>query len=259
MDVTHYQRLGVEPDCEFAALRKAYYAQVKLCHPDRYPNNPTKAEAFRRLVEAFNVLSDPVTRAAYDARWQAERRPLETQSVLDRWADDILEEMIVGNTYPAQTHLQTLMLDLEQTERFMLLREAKTAFYRGQTEVARQLFERYLVHAPTNLIALYYVGRCHVRRRRYRQAARVYRRAIRIGAARTPPLQLARIRHELLVLRRTHLGWWSRWLIADAAAGWREELPVDEAMRRDVARAMNRLWRTHPGRVWRTPRGYLRG
>ena len=250
----YYNILGVEPDSRFPELKKAYYRQAMACHPDRFAGNPAKTEAFKQLVEAFNILSDPLTRAAYDARHfprDADRPYADTadalkqaSSILDTFADDILEEMIVGNTIPRNTTLQTLLLDLEHTERFCLFREGKTLFYGGDIGAATEIFQRYLVYAPLNILAHYYLGRCHLMKGRYRRAARAYAEAVRIGTRRRPPLSLLRIRRELDSLRRTRLG-----LLSRAAAWWKndqpyiEPLPPDEQMRREVSRAMHNLLR----------------
>lgn len=249
----YYHILGVDPGCGFPDLKKAYYRQAMACHPDRFAGNPAKAESFKQLVEAFNILSDPLSRAAYDTRRNA--RDLQTStadddyleqesSILDTFADDILEEMIVGNTIPRNTTLQTLLLDLERTERFVLFREGKTSFYTGDIASASEIFQRYLIQAPLNILAHYYLGRCLIRQGRYRRAARAYAEAIRIGARRQPPLNLVRIRSELDTLRRTRLGLFSRaitWLKGDAPQP--EPLPPDEQMRREVGRAMHNLLR----------------
>lgn len=248
----YYAILGVAPHSDFTALRQAYYRRAKECHPDHHPGQPHKVEQFKRLVEAFNVVSDPVARATYDRcrqpvdwdtplRNQARTTPVEEPPILDTWANDILEEMIVGNTIPRGTTLQTLLLDLERTERFMWLREAKNLFYNGHFDAARVRFEHYLRWSPVNLLALYYAGRCHLQRGRYRAAARRYAEAIRVAARRQPPLYCYRIRRELYWLRRKRLGWWSKWRSAWAPPADVEPLPPDEAMRRDVSRAMQHL------------------
>lgn len=255
----YYHILGVKPDCRFPDLKKAYYRQAMACHPDRFAGNPAKTEAFKQLVEAFNVLSDPISRAAHDARRAAldptaappsfSIAAAQEFAILDTFADDILEEMIVGNTIPRNTSLQTLMLDLERTERFCLFREGKTCFYSGEIDKAASIFQRYLTLAPLNILAHYYLGRCHILRARYRRAARAYTEALRIGSRRHPPLSLPRIRRELDRLRRTQLG-----LLARATAWWRNDqshrdaLPPDEQMRREVSRAMHNLLREERAR-----------
>jgi len=252
----YYEVLGIHPESDFQTLRKAYYHRAKTCHPDHHPNQPRKVEEFKRLVEAFNVLSDPLARAAYDqqranATSSAPRgtyRPdmVTEPPILDTRADDILEEMIVGNIVPRNTTLQTLMLDLERTAQFMLLREAKTYFYTGQIEAARVRFEKYLAFAPLNVLAWYYRGRCDLRQGNARQAARAYAEAIRIGSRRQPPLYCYRIRQELHTLRRTQLGGWARLCSLFRTPPSAEPLPPDVAMRREVNRAIHRLAQTRP-------------
>ena len=55
----HYKVLGVETDCDFASIKKAYYRRVKECHPDLFGGSKSKEEEFKFLVLAFDVLSDP--------------------------------------------------------------------------------------------------------------------------------------------------------------------------------------------------------
>ena len=64
--MNYYEQLGIAPDCDFAAIRKAYYRRAKECHPDLFGNAPEKAEEFKRLVMMFDTLSDPGKRRAYD-------------------------------------------------------------------------------------------------------------------------------------------------------------------------------------------------
>ncbi len=250
----YYTILGVPAGCSFQDLKRAYYRQAKLCHPDHHGGQPAKAEAFKQLVEAFNTLSDPLARAQYDQKHRAmpANRAFgqsidewhRTTSILDTPADDILEELIVGNTIPRNTTLQTLMLDIERTDRFCLFREAKTLFYTGRIHDAGRLFDAYLQVAPRNILAHYYRGRCLKSVGRFRAAAKAYAEAIRIGTRRHPPLQLPRIRRELYDLKRNQLGWFSRLQIAWLQIPPPEDgLTPDERMRRDISRAMNRLER----------------
>ncbi len=248
----YYRILGVESDSDFPILKKAYYRRAMACHPDRFGGNPQKAEAFKTLVEAFNVLSDPRLRARYDmqraVRTSSGGASLseaayirQDESILDTFADDILEEMIVGNTVPRDTTLQTLLLDLERTEQFCLFREGKNHFYAGRIPQATAVFQSYLKTSAVNILAHYFLGRCYALQRRYRPAALEFIEAIRIGRRRQPPLHMTRIRHELDQIRQHRIGARTRllawWL---GTAGHTEPLPPDVEMKHQVNRAIHR-------------------
>jgi curved DNA-binding protein CbpA len=152
--MNYYNVLCIEADAEFDALKKAYRKRAMECHPDRHDGDAGKAEEFKVVVAAFNVLSDPGKRRAHDlalgmeesapppsAAFEMGSYPEDSGAILDTLADDILEELIVGNSLnSADTTLATLMLDLEQTDQFCMFREAKTLLYRGSTVLSENLF-----------------------------------------------------------------------------------------------------------------------
>lgn len=61
-----YAILGVSSNADMAAIKKAYRQRALECHPDRCPGDPTCEERFKQVAAAYEVLSNPSTRASYD-------------------------------------------------------------------------------------------------------------------------------------------------------------------------------------------------
>ena len=62
----YYEVLGVEKAAGADDIKKAYRKMAVKYHPDKNPGDKAAEEAFKELGEAYEVLSDPDKRAAYD-------------------------------------------------------------------------------------------------------------------------------------------------------------------------------------------------
>jgi DnaJ-class molecular chaperone len=63
----YWQVLGLEPGADPARLKRAFREQARRWHPDLNGNDPVAEERFKRVNEAYAVLSDPRRRQAWEA------------------------------------------------------------------------------------------------------------------------------------------------------------------------------------------------
>ncbi|PPR04584.1 hypothetical protein CVT24_012012 [Panaeolus cyanescens] len=92
-----YEILGVSKTgtLDKMALRRAYLARSRACHPDKFPGNPDATHAFQKVAVAYDVLSKPSSRRLYD-----NRSPSANFDLFSTWrtgsAEDTFRGVMVG-------------------------------------------------------------------------------------------------------------------------------------------------------------------
>ncbi|HAP63488.1 MAG TPA: hypothetical protein DCR93_29670, partial [Cytophagales bacterium] len=65
---THYHTLGLDTTASAEEVRQAYRRLAVKYHPDKNPEDRVAEERFKRVNEAYQVLSDPAKKASYDLK-----------------------------------------------------------------------------------------------------------------------------------------------------------------------------------------------
>jgi ADP-ribose pyrophosphatase YjhB (NUDIX family)/predicted ABC-type ATPase/transposase len=103
-DNDYYDILGIAEDANDKELRTAYRKAARETHPDLNPGDKNNEALFKKISEAYSVLSNPEERLFYDSVRPTERRPRRQQNNATRTpkrtnVDDS------GNPFPVTTTL----------------------------------------------------------------------------------------------------------------------------------------------------------
>jgi|TARA_B110001469_G_C9614855_1_gene306029 hypothetical protein len=66
LSTQHYDVLGITSDALQAEVKGAYFRKAKAFHPD-INKSASAAQRFRQITDAYKVLRNPASRAAYDS------------------------------------------------------------------------------------------------------------------------------------------------------------------------------------------------
>jgi DnaJ-class molecular chaperone len=71
----YYRLFGLSPTASTAEIVEAYRRLARRYHPDAATEESASSEMFKRITEAYGVLSDPRERRDYDRRRSQETKP----------------------------------------------------------------------------------------------------------------------------------------------------------------------------------------
>ena len=120
-----YEKLGADESDDGETIKRHYRRRSKECHPDRHPD---KAQEFKDVTEAFNVLIDPSRRAEYDRT--GEVPPLENDP--RRHAMAVLSEVL-------QAIIESDLRSMRKTSERQLIKDIKHTIDSAIAEIEKHL------------------------------------------------------------------------------------------------------------------------
>ncbi|MBK6846652.1 MAG: DnaJ domain-containing protein [Proteobacteria bacterium] len=108
-EMSFFELLGLAPDADAKALRRAYFERSKEFHPDRYytknlgPYKEMLAEIFRQSKAAYEYLQDEDKRAAYRVLVLAQQEEEQIERQLRRQSAEALEVVHLAGPPPPAT------------------------------------------------------------------------------------------------------------------------------------------------------------
>jgi len=109
-----YLRLGLSPRASSKEITKAYRDLAKLFHPDG--SNADESQ-FQRIQEAYDTLSNPVTRRDYDRGSQNNRTPISWGGGFDGALPRFTGTVVSDLSPPTASVKQTVSSGIENQER----------------------------------------------------------------------------------------------------------------------------------------------
>ncbi len=97
MTLNPYDVLGVDLDADAAAIKSAYRAAVKHCHPDTAGSDRKR---FDELASAYEILRDPERRRAFDATGATDEPVINVNGLLAQIFTAVMVDYDAGDLPP---------------------------------------------------------------------------------------------------------------------------------------------------------------
>ncbi len=144
----YYQILRVEPTASREEIRKAYHAQSRFFHPDRYfqlPDGPVKQGIYKiskRITEAYITLRDDEKRRHYNQQVAASQRRVLRYTQQSEQEQKVSKQQEIGKTEAGRRLYQQGLSEMKRNNFTAAERSFKMAMaYEADNQLYKKMAE----------------------------------------------------------------------------------------------------------------------
>ncbi|MGC1393128.1 MAG: DnaJ domain-containing protein [Coleofasciculaceae cyanobacterium] len=179
-DRDYYKILKVSKNASTEDIKEAYRRLAREYHPDLHPGNPTAAERFKEICQAYEVLSDSVQRSEYDQGFEPMTSPQRKREKTpqDFYVRGVAKALNKDYQGAVEDYTQAIELNPQFVEAF--LKRASTRYQLGDDRGTLKDCTQALQINPNLALAYYYQGRARYRLGYTQAALEAYSQTIRL-------------------------------------------------------------------------------
>jgi curved DNA-binding protein CbpA len=179
-DRNYYKILKVARNASTEEIKEAYRRLAREYHPDLHPGNPTAAERFKEICQAYEVLSDSVQRREYDQGFEPMTSPQRKRekSPQDFYVRAVAKSLNKDYQGAVEDYTQAIELNTQFVEAY--IKRAATYYKLGDDRGTLKDCTQALQINPNLALAYYYQGRARYRLGYTQAAIEAYTQAIRL-------------------------------------------------------------------------------
>lgn len=153
--MNYYEILEVTKSATEDEIKRAYRKLAKKCHPDKNPNNKSAEDLFKKINEAYEVLSDPDKKSTYDSA-RKKSNPWESNSDQSKHRKSQSQQNRNENAYrkdASEEYKKEMDRKMEEKEQ---QRKNNEESFRHQQAVFRASIKRYWIVVTIISLAVVY-------------------------------------------------------------------------------------------------------
>ena len=170
---THYQTFEITPTATADEIKRRYRELARKYHPDVNPGDPTAAQRFAAIADAYRILGDADARATYDAELQMQARAVRptstTQSQRGTTGTSTGSRSTSTGARPQSQNVQAAHIESEKYAEL-----ARKCYFQGRFIEAKEHAIRSLSYNHRNAMAQEIMGDVFMQQGRLDDAAKHY-------------------------------------------------------------------------------------